>query len=149
VGKRSKGSTIRPDTTRELNLWGLAPDSALYGLIFRALGAAEKENGFFGVAIRAPRHFVKTWGDRGPFRSVFAWWHFRFFWHGSKANEQNALLGIGDWRRAFGGQGVPSAVRLSRAAAIVASISGSVWAADTNRASYCEGGKKNPRRSIS
>jgi hypothetical protein len=39
--------------------------------------------------------------------------------------------------------------RLSRAAAMVASISESVWAAETKRASYWDGGRKIPRRSIS
>src|SRR5580658_6052809 len=41
------------------------------------------------------------------------------------------------------------APRLERAAAIVWSISASVCAAETKSASYCDGGRKTPRRSIS
>lgn len=41
-----------------------------------------------------------------------------------------------------------SVVRLSRAAVIVREISASVCAAETNKASYCEGGRKIPRSSI-
>jgi len=46
-------------------------------------------------------------------------------------------------------QALSIAARLSRAASIVASISASVCAAETNSASYCDGGRKIPRCSIS
>jgi hypothetical protein len=101
------------------------------------------------VAIRAPRHFVKTGETAGRFAAFSLGGSFAFFGMNEMRASGPLFWVSGTGGEQSGAQGVPSALRLSRAAAIVASISGSVWAADTNRASYCEGGKKNPRRSIS
>ena len=101
----------------------------------------EEENGFLEGAITAPVIFLFSRDSQGlrfedysPFSGGRA--PVRMCW--------DSMCGTFAKNQLFA-----SAARLSRAAAIVWSISSFVCAAETNSASNCEGGKKIPRRSIS